>query len=282
LLEKNRGTILSVFPDSPAEHGGLLPHDSILAVDNLPVVENGIAYPQRLRGPECSTVVLTIQSPGEEQRKLTLVRFKITSPLPIGTKLVPTNDGSRIGYIFLPTFFDETIPDQVKKALEDFDTLDGLILDNRMNGGGSGKVMEQILSYFTSGMLGQFVSRTDTRPLNITANPVNTSQTVPMVVLVGEDTISYGEIFSGVLQDAGRAKIVGQTTLGNVESLHSYSFDDGSQAWIAQERFDPAKSHANWEQDGIQPDVEAYADWDTFRFDNDPSVAAAVALLGYK
>ena len=282
LLGKNQATILSVFPNSPAEYGGLKPHDSIIAVDDLPIVENGKVFTERVRGPECSTVVLTVQSPGETQRKLTLVRFRITSPLLIDTQLVPTNDGSRIGYIFLPTFFDETIPDQVKKALEDFGPLDGLILDNRMNRGGSGKVMEQILSYFTSGMLGQFVSRTESRPLNITANPVNTSQTVSLVVLVGQDTVSYGEVFSGVLQDSGRAKIVGQTTLGNVETLHSYSFEDGSQAWIAQEWFDPTQSHANWEQDGIQPDVESFANWDTFRFDNDPSVAAAVALLGYK
>src|SRR5574341_1252867 len=90
-----------------------------------------------------------------------------------------------------------------------------------------------------------------------------------------EDTVSFGEIFSGALQDTGRAKIVGQTTLGNVETLHGYTFDDGSRAWIAEERFDPLVSHADWEKDGIKPDVEAYADWDTFTFENDPSLAAA-------
>ena len=75
---------------------------------------------------------------------------------------------------------------------------------------------------------------------------------------------------------------MGQTTLGNVETLHGFTFDDGSRVWIAQERFDPLISHADWEKDGIQPDVEAHADWDTFTFENDPSVAAAVELLGHK
>ena len=46
--------------------------------------------------------------------------------------------------------------------------------------------------------------------------------------------------------------------------------------------FDPFVSHANWEKTGIVPDVEAYADWDTFLFETDPSVAAALSLLGHK
>jgi carboxyl-terminal processing protease len=210
------------------------------------------------------------------------VRNKINAPLPINAQLVPTRDGSRIGYIYLPTFFDETIPGQVKKALEDFGSLDGLILDNRMNTGGSSDVVDPILSYFADGTLGHFISRKAQRPLTVTADPVNNSQTVPLIVLVGEDTVSFGEIFSGALQDTGRAKVIGQTSLGNVEILHGYSFSDGSRMWIAEERFDPIVSHADWEKTGIIPDVTAHADWDTFTIKTDPAIAAALKLWGKK
>jgi carboxyl-terminal processing protease len=282
VVNQARASILAVFPDSPAEHSGLKPHDSILFVDGLPIVEKGIVHTERVRGPECSAVVLTIQSPGGQPRQVLLIRFQITTNLPINAQLVPTSDGSRIGYIFLPTFYDDTIPGQVKQALENFGNLDALILDNRMNSGGASNVVEPILSYFTSGTLGNFISRKSTRPFTITANPVNNSQTVPLVVLAGPDTVSFGEIFSGILQDQGRAKIVGQTTMGNVETLHGYNFEDGSRAWIAEERFDPIHSHAIWEKNGVKPDVVAYADWDTFTFENDPSIAAALKLLGHR
>lgn len=282
MIDKGHITVLAVFPDSAAEHSGLKAHDSLLAVDDIPLVENGEAHIQRVRGPECSALRLTVQSPGGERRDIVLMRYKISSPESIDARLVPTTDGSRMGYIFIPTFFDKTIPDQVKKALTDFGPLDGLILDNRMNGGGSSSVLELVLGYFTSGTLGQFVSRTEKRPFTIEADPVHNSQTVPLVVLVGEDTVSFGEIFSGVLQDVSRAKIVGQTTLGNVETLSGYDFSDGSRVWIARERFDPAISHADWEKTGIISDVEAFADWDTFTFENDPSVAAALEILGHK
>ncbi len=281
-LDKNQVTVISVFPDSPAEYGGLKAHDTLLAVDGLAVAENGESYVYLARGPECSATVLTVKSPGQEPRDIMLVRQRIQGPLLIDARLVPTDDGSRIGYIFIPTFFDQTITQQIEDALNDFGPLDGLILDNRLNGGGSSTVVEPILAFFTSGDLGQFVNRNDSRPLQISANPIQNSQEVPLVVLVSEDTVSFGEIFSGLLKDTGRAKIIGQTSLGNVETLHGYDFEDGSRIWIAEETFDPSVSHANWEETGIVPDIEVNADWDTFIFETDPAVAAALSLFGQK
>jgi C-terminal peptidase prc len=280
--DKGHVSVISVFPGSPAEQSGLKAHDNILAVDGLPMVENGQVYSNRTRGPECSAAVLTIQSPGQQPHEIMLVRYRVQGSLPIDARLVDTADGSRIGYLLLPTFFDESIPQQVADALTGFGPLDGLILDNRLNGGGSSAVLEPILAYFTGGALGEYKSRVDSRPLTITPNPIANSQSVPLVVLVGEDTVSYGEIFAGVLQDSGRAEVVGETTLGNVETLHGYALEDGSQLWIAQETFEPANSHADWEATGIIPDEEAYADWDTFTFETDPSVSAALELFGHK
>jgi len=282
LLDKRRVTVLAILPGSPAESAGINPHDSILAVDGLPVAEPGIVYRERVRGPECSAAVLTVVSPGGEPRPVTVVRVHVSAPLPIDARLVPTSDGSRIGYLFIPSFFDETIPDRVRAELDAFGPLDGLIIDNRVNGGGVSSVLLPILGYLTSGRLGEFVSRSGSRPMDIAAQPIHNSQTVPLIVLVGEDTVSYAEIFAGVLQDSGRAALVGETTPGNVETLHGYIFDDGSQLWMAQERFDPAASHADWEASGIVPDVIVDADWDTFTFETDPAVAAALDLFGHR
>ena len=281
-LDKNQVTIISAFPDSPAEHSGLKAHDTILTIDGLPIVDNGESYVYLTRGPECSATVLTVKSPGEEPREVMLVRQRIQSPLLIDARLVATTDGSRIGYIFIPTFYDQTIPQQIEDALNDFGPLDGLILDNRLNGGGSSDVLEPILSFFTSGNLGEFVSRKDSSPLQISADPIQNSQDVPLIVLVSEETVSFGEVFSGVLKDNGRAKIVGQTSLGNVEILHGYDFEDGSRLWIAEDTFDPSISHANWEETGIIPDVEALGDWDTFVFETDPAIAASLSLFGHQ
>lgn len=277
--ERGRIVVVATFPGSSAEQAGILPHDSILAADDLPVFDE---QSNRISGPKCSAVVLTVQSPGQEPRKVMLVRHSIQGNLRVDSRLVPTSDGSKIGYMFIPTFFDETIPRQIEEALNAFGPLDGLILDLRMNHGGSSSVTHPILSFFTSGRLGEFVSRFDTRPLRVDADPVQNSQTVPLVVMVSEDTVSYGEIFAGILRDSRQAKITGETSLGNVEVLHGYDFDDGSQLWIASETFYPANSDDNWEETGIVPDVEAHAEWDTFTFETDPTITAALSLLGHQ
>jgi carboxyl-terminal processing protease len=280
-LEKGWVTVLAVLSGTPAEFSGLRAHDSILAVDGLPLVENGVSYPGRIRGPECSAVVLTVRSPGEEPRDLTVVRARYVGPLPIDARLVPASDGSRVGYIFVPTFLDETIPEQVRQALEGFGPLNGLIFDNRMNGGGLGSIARRVLGFFTSGPMGTFVTREGEEPLEIEADPVHNSQDVPMVVLVAEDTESYGEVFSGILHDIGRAALVGQTTLGNVEQLRRFDLTDGSRLWLASARFDPLNTQSDWEALGIIPDVEVIADWDTFSFETDPAISASLELLGH-
>ena len=271
--------VVSTFPGSPAEHGGIQSHDSILLVDGHPIEED---YASRLRGPQCSTVIVKVQSPGEAPRDVMLMRYAIEGNVPIDARLVTTTDGSKIGYIFIPSFFDETIPGQIKNALNKFGHLDGLILDLRMNGGGSSIVTYPILEYFIHGKLGKFVSRTESRTLEIKANEIQNSQTVPLIVMVSQDTVSFAEIFAGVMKESGRAKIVGETSLGNVEVLHGFNFDDGSQLWLAAETFHSAFSNTNWEQTGIVPVVQAFAEWDTFYFDNDPSIAAALKLLGHQ
>ena len=278
-VERQRLVVISTLAGSPAEYAGIGPHDSILLVDGHPF---DLEIGNRLRGPACSAVVVTVQSPGEAPREVMLIRQAITGGLDIEARLVPTTDGSKIGYIFIPTFFDETIPPQIENALKDFGQLDGLILDVRLNGGGSSSVVDPILEHFVTGRLGEFVSRSDSRPLEVDANPIHNSQTVPIVVVVSEDTVSYGELFAGVLRDSRGAKIVGETSLGNVEVLYGYSFDDGSQVWLASATFFPEHSDDNWEETGIVPDVTAFAEWDTFYFETDPSVAAAVQLLGHQ
>ncbi|MBI5500244.1 MAG: hypothetical protein HY907_08380 [Deltaproteobacteria bacterium] len=281
LLEKDRAAVIAVLPGSPAERGGLAQHDAIVALNGFPLVAGGKSHPERLRGPECTGAVLTIQSPGQAPRELTMVRQRFSVPLPVYDRQVPTADGSRIGYVLLPTFLDSTVPQQLRDALGRFGPLDALIVDNRVNGGGSSRVLEPVLGLFASGTMGHFASRDGTRPLEIAADPIEDSQTVPLVVLIDEGTVSYGEIFAGVLQDIGRALLAGRTTLGNVEALHGFEFTDGSELWLAGERFVPLHSTDDWEATGIVPDAEAHADWDTFTFESDPVIAAALGLLGH-
>ena len=125
-LERERMIVISTYPGSPAEYAGIQHHDSILLVDGLPITEKSGNH---LRGPKCSAVVLTVQSPGEAPRAVMLIRTSIEGNIPIDARLISTPDGSRIGYIFIPSFFDETLPGQIENALNEFGQLDATRAD---------------------------------------------------------------------------------------------------------------------------------------------------------
>jgi carboxyl-terminal processing protease len=280
LPERDRAVILLVFPGSPAAEAGLKSHDSILAVDGEPILDETGDMVDSILGPEGTPVNLTVQSPGGTPRDLTITRAQISGSLPVPNQILTSPNEQRIGYLLIPTLADGTVDNRVKEVLKELSAdgpLDGLILDNRLNGGGYNNVMENILEYFTGGLVGYFVNREGEEALKLSAKDIDGSTTVPLVVLVGFDTASFGEIFAGILKDQGRATLIGETTDGNVETLWGYDFEDGSRAWIAHDTFHPVNHpDDDWEKSGIIPDITVTSEWDQVTFETDPVIQAAL------
>ncbi len=266
-IPEAHGLVVSfTFPDGGAAEAGIQSHDIILAADGQPTCchENGTPFPYEVRGPAGTTVLLTVQTPGEEPREVEVVRGPVAGNAPVTSDVI---DG-RIGTIFIPTMQDQTIAEQVETSWQTLNadgSLTGLVLDLRINSGGQQQVLQSLLELFTNGTVGEFSSRTETKPFTIQGRDVANSQNIPLVILIGPQSNSYAELFSGILQANGRAIVVGQTSRGNVETTHRHDFTDGSRAHIADETFIPADApDANWEETGIIPDSEVIQAWYEF------------------
>ena len=287
VLERELATVILVFPGSPAEEIGLQSHDNILAVDGKALVDADGFHREYLRGPEGTTIQLTVQTPGEEPRQVSVTRRWVTGSTPVPYAELITPQGKRIGYLLLATFADATIDEQVGDALIALTAagpLDGLILDNRKNGGGADIVARATLGYFTRGVGGYFIDRENhRRTFNIVGTDVNGTSRIPVVVLVGPDTASFGELSSGILKDMGEAYLIGEITGGNIELLRGFDFSDGSRAWIAHEKFVP-RNHPeeDWEISGIIPDLVVPSNWDQVTLQTDPAVQAALDFFDGK
>ena len=82
--------ILDVMPGSPAEKSGLRPHDSIFAVDGNAVdLDEGGNIIQKIRGEAGTTVVLTVRSPGNEERDIEITRAQLNNVGKIKASTLP-------------------------------------------------------------------------------------------------------------------------------------------------------------------------------------------------
>ena len=277
-------SVLLVFPGSPAEQAGLQPHDNILAVDGQPLFDEEGKRLNRLLGPEGTTIILTVQTPGQEPRQVQVTRAAVVSEMPVPHRVALTSAGKRIGYLLIPTFTEDGIDQRVGQAIQEMAAegpLDGLIVDNRYNGGGRSEIMLGTLAFFSNGEVGNFVQRDRQESIMVSGVDQAGSQSLPLVVLVGKATASFGEVFSGILKDLGRATIIGDQTDGNVELLQVFDLLDGSRAWIASGTFHPLNdTGANWEKTGILPDTVVSSQWDQVTFASDPAILEALRFMG--
>ena len=77
---------------------------------------------------------------------------------------------------------------------------------------------------------------------------------IPMVVLINEGTASAGEITAGALQENGRARLIGQPTLGTGTVLQSFELSDGSVVRLGVTNWlTPNRNLIKGE--GIKPDI---------------------------
>ncbi|VAW43186.1 hypothetical protein MNBD_CHLOROFLEXI01-1975 [hydrothermal vent metagenome] len=278
--EHDYSVVLFTFPNGPAHQTGIAAHDRLLAVDNEPICcdEAGHHFVDAIRGLEGTEVRLTIQTPGEAARDISVPRAPISGSAPIIVERLPEN----IGYLAVPTLQDPEIGEGVTTAwqtLNDDGALSGLVLDLRVNLGGDRRELYTILSLFTNGRLGLFQEPDRQTQLFIEGQDILGSQTIPLVILVSEFTESNAEVLAGVLQEAERALVIGQTTRGNVEFIQAFDFADGSRAFIAIGKFIPS-SGSNWEETGIEPDVMIDQGWHEFyQLEDDLALQAAIKWL---
>lgn len=272
--------LLGVIEGSPAEKAGLKAHDSIFEIDGSPVLlEEGLSVVDRIRGPSGSSVTLEVQTPGSPERSVEVKRAKLTSTGQLDAYEIPDTN---YAYMLFPPVVYTGMMDDVLENLQTFTTnktLEGLILDLRVAGSSRDWPFEALYTMFYNGAIGEFYNREGKQLLQVKGQDVFASQSIPLVILVGQNTQGFPEILAGSLQMHERATIVGATTPGSIETTSSYYLPDGSRIFVETTSFvlpNGDEIGAN----GVQPDVQVEAGWDEILPDTDPVLEAAIETLG--
>ncbi len=243
--------IVDLVPGGPAARSKLLKvGDRIVAVaqdDKEPVDIIDMPLPdavELIRGPKGTKVRLTIipanSTDSSVRKTIALVRDEIKlEDQAAKARVIDLGSGTtntlRVGVIDLPSFYASgadggshashksataDVAKLIKKLKEE--TVQGIILDLRRNGGGS---LEEAIS-----LTGLFIKKgpvVQTRDIEGEVTPEydpdpSVQYDGPLVLLTSDMSASASEILAGALQDYGRALIVGDTSTfgkGTVQSV---------------------------------------------------------------
>jgi carboxyl-terminal processing protease len=129
-----------------------------------------------------------------------------------------------------------------------------VVLDLRGNPGGYVNEAVGVASQFLSRGLVYIQRNADDKRTEYSVTPDGVATDLPLVVLVDGTTASSAEIVAGALQDAGRAKVIGETTFGTGTVLAEYDLSDGSALRVGTTEWLTPSGRRIWHE-GIAPDV---------------------------
>ena len=247
--------LLFPFEDSPAESAGIEPGDALLEVQGVSTAGRSMEEVlEDVIGPEGTRVELLLERTGEaEPLEVQVFRDNIALRS-VGRQLTPGG----IGYVYVSRFRDNT-GDQLYEAIEDLRRVDmlAMILDLRSNPGGSEDAAGDIAGQFLppGSVFIYQEDRNGDRWEHLISQDLDRFDlgNMPIVVLVNQDTRGEAEAVAAVLQEAGRAVVMGVETFGVGSTYDFVELEDGSAIYLPVLRwFTPSGRPLGG---GVQPDV---------------------------
>ncbi|HVU67510.1 MAG TPA: S41 family peptidase [Ktedonobacteraceae bacterium] len=246
-------SIVSTIEGAPAQKAGLKRGDIIIAVNGKSVVGMDVNSLQPLIGGAAGTqVTVTVRRPSDGK----VLTFKMTrANIQVPNVTMHYIPEDHIAHIQIVQFASG-VSDQLKAAILQAkkEGATKIILDLRNNPGGYlQEAINTASEFMASGtvLIEQDSSGKQTK-YEVTGQPVDTS--IPMIILVNQNTASAAEIVSGALQDNGRSLVMGTKTFGTGTVLQEFDLSDGSAILLGTSEWLTPKGHFI-RTDKITPDL---------------------------
>ncbi len=217
--------ITEVFPGGPAHDAGLYEGDVILAIDGVPTLGmSNSERSKRIRGQQGTRVDLTIRRGGSE-----MVIRCVRGPVRQNNGEVLRLD-SGFAYVDLRRFDSQTsewLSPGLFKRRQDGSLAEGVILDLRGNGGGTGRAALYLADQFLPrGLIVEHRNRVFAEDKFVSrkqrASDEGFDPQVPIVVLMDGGTASASEIVAGALRYNDRTVLVGSRTVGKASGWRDF------------------------------------------------------------
>lgn len=233
---EGKPVVVSVEPVSDAARAGVDEGMIVLAIDGKPVSEQladararvaGSSTDRAVRlrlyrmiidGAPATTLRMSLGRADGSVLDVTLTRRIVADTAVVTSRRLP----SGYGYIRL-TLWKSPIRKRFKRALEQLKDAPGIVIDLRGNPGGEAEEVEKIASYFFNSKVafGKFSTRAG-KAVYLRTDDDERVYKGPLAILVNEGSGSGSELFAGVMQENGRATVVGRRSCGCVLGISRF------------------------------------------------------------
>jgi len=267
---EGRWIVNEVLPASPAEQDGIRPGWVVVARDGRPLGEEidfrptvGEAAAWEFLDEQDRTVRVAPVA-----RELSTAPRREERMLPGGIPLLRFDE------------FDGPARRWLSERLKSRADAPGVVIDLRRNSGGETFSLGIVIGEFFRQAVdcGAFVTRAGTSAVKSSWQWGSARYAGRVVVLVDRGTASAAEIFAAVLQDHGRATIIGRPTAGAVLASWFYELADGGQLQLSREDYLAPKGR-RLEGRGVEPDIAVPRTLADLRAGRDRDLQEAVSLL---
>lgn len=252
-------TIVKPIAGGPAEKAGLQADDIIYAIDGSKVNGKDLSEVLALiKGKPGTEVKIQIVRSGESNYlDFTLTRVEIKEDT-VSSRMLEDN----IAYIAVSSF-EEVTTEQFAAALNNLQEqgMQALIIDLRDNGGGLlNTAVDMLDMMLPEGLVVYTEDKKGVAERFYAEDPDEI--TVPTAILVNGNSASASEVFSGAMQDEGKAKLIGTTTFGKGIVQTIFDLDDGSALKMTTSKYYTPKGR-NIHGTGLEPDITVELDKNT-------------------
>lgn len=253
-LKDNRIVIIAPLPESPAEKAGLKPGDRIESVDQTTtdglILEDVV---KMIRGPEGTSVALTIIRGQSEPQVVTITRQQITiKSVTYETK----NVGQASVAIVKISSFSQSTSAEFQAVVQKIILADpaALILDLRNNPGGYLSDAVEIADIFLNDGPIVIEDFGGGRQEVTRAEPPAPLNGLKTIVLMNGGTASAAEILAGALADRLQVPTVGEQSFGKGSVQEIEDLKDGSSVKLTVAHWLTPSGHSI-DKAGLKPSV---------------------------
>ncbi len=201
-----------------------------------------------LKGKAGTTTVLSIyRGESELEKRVTYSEYTATT---VSYRIIDNS----VGFIRFDAFDTNTYA-EFKKAFKSLENqgVSSIVFDVRNNNGGTlesvCKVLDMILP---KGTIVTIESKSGTQSSTIQSD--SNQITLPIVVLINENTYSGAELFAAAIRDFGKGTLVGMTTYGKGVAQQVIPLGDQTALYLSTQIYYPP-SGESFENIGVTPDV---------------------------